>query len=180
MTDPDLPEPPEPGSEVVAPTSAPTVPAEELQRLGYLQEANRRFFHPIGLSLAYFPELGYLIDVLDQRDLPEGPGYLPGQLDPEFARMRADYIDGEIASRAAARTAAFGAPVQPLPGDTPVTAETIARRFHEAYERLAPTFGYETRVESAVPWEQVPEHNRRLMEAVAAEVLMPLLSPSAR
>jgi hypothetical protein len=52
-----------------------------------------------------------------------------------------------------------------------LSAEDVARLFHEAYERLAPSFGYETRRESAVPWEDVPEANRRLMEAVAAEVL---------
>jgi hypothetical protein len=47
----------------------------------------------------------------------------------------------------------------------------VARAFHEAYEDLAPSFGYETRRESAVPWEDVPEQNRRLMEAVAARLL---------
>lgn len=48
--------------------------------------------------------------------------------------------------------------------------EDIARMFHEAYERLAPSFGYETRKASAVPWEDVPEPNRSLMVAVAGEV----------
>lgn len=49
--------------------------------------------------------------------------------------------------------------------------EQLARRFHEAYERLAPSFGYETRKESAKPWEEVPETNRRLMTAVCAEIM---------
>lgn len=49
--------------------------------------------------------------------------------------------------------------------------EELARFFHETYERLAPSFGYETRKDSASPWAQVPEKNRRLMVAVAAEVL---------
>ena len=49
--------------------------------------------------------------------------------------------------------------------------ELVARAFHEAYERLAPSFGYETRTESAVPWEQVPNNNRALMTAVAAVVI---------
>ncbi|GAG16336.1 unnamed protein product [marine sediment metagenome] len=49
--------------------------------------------------------------------------------------------------------------------------EALAKAFHEAYERLAPSFGYATRVESAIPWEEVPEQNRLLMIAVAAEVL---------
>lgn len=54
--------------------------------------------------------------------------------------------------------------------DDRVEAEKIAHLFHETYEELAPSFGYETRKESAVPWEQVPENNRNLMIAVAARV----------
>lgn len=50
-------------------------------------------------------------------------------------------------------------------------AETVARMFHDAYERLAPSFGYKTREASAVPWDDVPEPNRSLMIAVAADVL---------
>jgi hypothetical protein len=50
-------------------------------------------------------------------------------------------------------------------------AEELARFFHESYESLAPEFGYETRKESAVPWEKVPDKNRRLMIAVCARVL---------
>ena len=51
-----------------------------------------------------------------------------------------------------------------------VVDEAIAREFHEAYERLAPEHGYETRQESAVPWENVPEANRHLMAAVVREL----------
>lgn len=54
---------------------------------------------------------------------------------------------------------------------TEPTAESVARRFHELYERLAPNFGYETRPESAVPWSEVPERNRSLMVAVADVLL---------
>jgi hypothetical protein len=39
----------------------------------------------------------------------------------------------------------------------PDPGETLARMFHEKYERLAPEFGYKTREESAVPWDEVPE-----------------------
>lgn len=49
-------------------------------------------------------------------------------------------------------------------------ADRLARTFHEAYERLAPEFNHETRPESAVPWEDVPEQNKALMRAVCAEV----------
>jgi len=52
-----------------------------------------------------------------------------------------------------------------------IDATTLAQRFHEAYERLAPSFGYETREASAKPWAEVPENNRALMTAVCAELL---------
>lgn len=56
-------------------------------------------------------------------------------------------------------------------------AESVAKLFHEAYERLAPAFGYETRETTRVPWEQVPENNKHLMIAAAAEVLAMLFPP---
>lgn len=52
-----------------------------------------------------------------------------------------------------------------------MSEEDLAKFFHENYERLAPQFSYETRKASAVPWKQVPENNKNLMIAVAAEVL---------
>jgi hypothetical protein len=55
-----------------------------------------------------------------------------------------------------------------------MTAEELARFFHETYERLAPQYKYETREESAVPWDEVPEDNKALMIATAAEVLRKL------
>lgn len=72
----------------------------------------------------------------------------------------------------------FCEPIEEQSAATPAPAvepdglrdEDVARLFHEAYERLAPSFGYETRKASAVPWESVPEPNRSLMVAVAGEV----------
>lgn len=52
----------------------------------------------------------------------------------------------------------------------PQWADALARRFHEEYERLAPEFGYDTRPESAVPWDDVPKSNRDLMREVVAQV----------
>lgn len=49
--------------------------------------------------------------------------------------------------------------------------EEAAKLFHEVYERLAPQYGYTTRKDSAVPWEEVPGKNRALMIAVAGYVL---------
>jgi hypothetical protein len=66
----------------------------------------------------------------------------------------------------------------------PSLAEGLARRFHETYERLAPHFNYETRPESAVAWEDVPEANRRLMvatcEAIFDEVRRHVLTAAER
>jgi hypothetical protein len=53
-------------------------------------------------------------------------------------------------------------------------AEAVAQCFHSTYERLAPEFGYETRKASSVPWKDVPDNNKRLMIAVASEVLQAL------
>lgn len=58
--------------------------------------------------------------------------------------------------------------------DTPTSAEKLAAAFHETYERLAPDFGYKTREDSAKPWAEVPEQNKRLMIAVCAEILAKL------
>lgn len=70
--------------------------------------------------------------------------------------------------------------VQRLRPATPAElAPAVAAKFHEVYERLAPDFGYATRDASAVPWDQVPEANRQLMEATAAEVLGYLVGSSA-
>lgn len=62
-----------------------------------------------------------------------------------------------------------------------MTPETLARAFHETYERLAPSFGYETRRDSAVPWEQLSGCNKQLMIAVCTELLKTILAePTGR
>ena len=50
-------------------------------------------------------------------------------------------------------------------------AESMARKFHDLYEEMAPDYGYETRPESRKPWDEVPEKNRRLMIAVCGRIL---------
>lgn len=58
--------------------------------------------------------------------------------------------------------------------------ESVAKLFHETYERLAPVFNYETRERTRVTWEQVPEQNKRLMIATAADVLATLFAENSR
>jgi hypothetical protein len=55
--------------------------------------------------------------------------------------------------------------------DEALNQDRIASAFHEAYERLAPRYGYKTREASAVPWEDVPNDNKRLMRAVVGDLL---------
>lgn len=49
--------------------------------------------------------------------------------------------------------------------------EQIAKAFHEAYESLAATYGYTTRKNSSVPWEDVPTQNKDLMIATVIHLL---------
>ena len=52
-----------------------------------------------------------------------------------------------------------------------LNAEDLAKKFHTLYEKLAPEYGYKTREESAVQWEDVPEKNKQLMIRVCHEIL---------
>lgn len=61
------------------------------------------------------------------------------------------------------------APVAEVPRHDPAS---VAEAFHEAYERLAPDFGYKTREESAKPWAEVPDQNKKLMEAVVNDLMV--------
>ena len=101
----------------------------------------------------------FLADRFDRFKRPDDDGVtrMPGFMWQEYERALAAILEIERQARA---TAPAG-----------LDEEAIARRFHEAYERLAPSFGYETRRESAVPWEEVPENNRRLMVATVRAAL---------
>jgi hypothetical protein len=50
-------------------------------------------------------------------------------------------------------------------------AEKLAEFFHKTYEKFAPEYGYKTRAETAVNWEDVPEENKRLMIHVCRLVI---------
>ncbi len=51
----------------------------------------------------------------------------------------------------------------------------LAREFHEVYEELAPKYGWKTQEASAVPWDDVPKHQRELMCDVIRRVVQPLI-----
>lgn len=91
--------------------------------------------------------------------------FLPADLRPlvnQFLGLRARVILRTVAGQAAQEPSRRIDTMEP---------EGLAPFFHGTYERLAPAFGYRTRKESAVPWEEVPENNRLLMMAVCERVL---------
>lgn len=100
---------------------------KEFRALGYLEEVNRRFFHPIGLAMAttvHEDGSESLAGVLDWREDPEGGimGYSSWP-EPEEkrqeARDRAAFIDGEASKRWFERMSKFGWFIQPAGVDAP-------------------------------------------------------------
>lgn len=59
---------------------------KEFREFGFPQEANRQFFHPLGLALEVMIEddgTEHLGSVWDSRDDPEGFEFSPGSIDVE-------------------------------------------------------------------------------------------------
>lgn len=86
----------------------------EFRNLGYLQEVNRRFLHPLGLGLAVTIEEDgetRIGPVFDMRDDPEGVIF--AEITP-LDREKAKFVAGELARRMPARLAGLGFVVQPV------------------------------------------------------------------
>lgn len=75
---------------------------------GYLQEANRQFFHPLGLALELDPKTSTL-KIWDYRDDPEGITFDKTDLQPKAAHVA--QLEG---NRYAARKKAVGYWIQPI------------------------------------------------------------------
>jgi hypothetical protein len=87
--------------------------AREFRDLGYLQEVNRLFLHPLGLALEVVVEEdggARFGDVWDERDDPEGLIFDPSLIDGE----KAERITAETAERYATRFEALGFWQQPF------------------------------------------------------------------
>ncbi len=87
----------------------------EFRRIGFLQEANRQFFHPLGLALEVIVnddgdglELG---GIWDYRDDPEGMEFDESVL----SREKACAVAALRSTKADARMARLGSVVQPIP-----------------------------------------------------------------
>ncbi len=84
---------------------------KEFRELGFLQEVNRQFFHPLGLALEVVIEddgTERLGGVWDYRDDPEGMGFGDGMIDPQ----KISNVEREKQSHATARDKMFGGAIQ--------------------------------------------------------------------
>lgn len=89
---------------------------KEFRELGYLQELNRRFLHPLGLALEVnrnFDGSESFGEVWDSRDDPEGMIYGPDMIDAEKAKR----IEREYMEKRGIRLARFEFDIQPLEGE---------------------------------------------------------------
>jgi hypothetical protein len=91
----------------------------ELRDLGVLQEANRQFFHPLGLALVFEFDTVHgdrIAGIFDSREDPQGCMFEPALLSPKkaaaVAALRARFVKGRIPT--------FGSVIQPLPPREPV------------------------------------------------------------
>ena len=93
------------------------IPASELIALGYVQEANRKFFHPRGIALAVDPTVtgGFYAQFYDARDDPEGYYFAKETLNTSEARRKADNMAERMLIHSSARINLFGYPIQPIP-----------------------------------------------------------------
>lgn len=103
------------------------IPLNALRDEGYLQEANRQFFHPLGLALCVvtYDHGGQELVVLDDRSDPEGWHFLNATGDDreQFGRKARAVFD-QFMQRIGPRTAALGWMIQPVEHEPPpVTAD---------------------------------------------------------
>lgn len=93
------------------------MPIQEFLSLGFLQEANRQFFHPCGLALECRQDGDTgewkLAGVWDYRDDPEGVAF--ATLDDEDSRAKLGNVLAEMERHAKTRRELFGSVVQPIP-----------------------------------------------------------------
>jgi hypothetical protein len=96
-----------------------TLPVKEFRELGYLQELNRTFLHPLGLALSIInAEDNKLIlgEIIDARKDPEGFIYTLEDEDVRDFQEKANNVLDEWNNRKAARKELLGYMVQPIPG----------------------------------------------------------------
>lgn len=95
-------------------TQVKSLDIKEFVEKGYLHEANRQFFHPLGLALEVMIDDDgkySLNSIWDNREDPEGI------ILAKTTRSKAELVMKEQEDRSAARMAALGYNIQPLDED---------------------------------------------------------------
>jgi len=90
-----------------------TIAISEFVNHGYLHEANRQFFHPLGLALSIYENddgVQVLDRVWDDRDSPEGFTFHTSTLD----KMKAHLVETEQKKKHAIRKKHLGYIIQPV------------------------------------------------------------------
>ena len=88
--------------------------------MGFLQELNRNFLHPLGLALALVPgkdqpDGSFLVQIWDERGDPEGWFFSPDELEGDEALQKMENVAELREGKAATRIAVEGSVVQSLP-----------------------------------------------------------------
>ena len=99
------------------PTNRKYISITEFRDKGYLQEVNRRFFHPLGLALSVEREDGgewELHGIWDVRHDPEGVVFDGEYIVSEEAQEKATFVTNEFYVRGNYRQEHFGYSVQPI------------------------------------------------------------------
>jgi|GEM_PF-3595049 hypothetical protein len=93
---------------------------DDFYKQGYLQEANRQFFHPLGLALEIRmddnDEHCEISGIWDYRDDPEGMVFEDSLLAASASREKAKRIQREQVTKATYRKEKLGFVIQPIPG----------------------------------------------------------------
>lgn len=100
-------------------TSLKHLSLDELITSGICQEANRQFFHPLGLALTVieFADGSRQLSIQDLRDDPEGFAFADDWMQTDEAAAKAKYVRDLHTTKAVARQAALGYIVQPVKGE---------------------------------------------------------------
>jgi hypothetical protein len=112
----------EPSSAPAVVETVPRVRLAEFIKVGYLQEVNRQFFHPLGLSLAIdggTNDVIFRAHVSDHRESEIGPTFGEGELATPLAATRAARIQSEHSKRSATRLKKLGFSIQPVVSERP-------------------------------------------------------------
>lgn len=97
---------------------------KEFREKGYLQEANRQFFHPLGLALEIMIENDgseKLGGIWDYRNDPEGLYFNLEDSDDERIKTfneRANHIQQEMEGKKLTRKESLGFFIEPIPNNT--------------------------------------------------------------